>query len=155
MNFIFATITFFAICLPNTLFSQNINSKIETETLKKMEYDWLSAEFKLDTAAISRMMDDSFISINESGISNKQEELNGTYKNIEQRLKNGHIVDSLYLDGFSVKFHAETAIVTFISVTKGKIKGTPFTNRRTRFYDVWIKRNGKWKAASSQVTPLH
>ena len=76
------------------------------------------------------------------------------YKNITQRNKNRHVVDSLYFEDWQVKIHGLTAIVTFISVTKGSIKDVPYTNRRTRMYDVWIRKEGTWKAISSQVTPI-
>jgi hypothetical protein len=135
--------------------SQATSSKNDTEKLKKLEYEWLMAEFKLDTATIAAMMDNTFIAIGPAGIGNKQQELTGIYENMSDRLKNNHVVDSLYLDDVRIKIYDNTAIITFVSVTKGRIKEVPFANRRTRMYDVWIKRNGQWKAVSSQVTPLH
>jgi hypothetical protein len=86
-------------------------------------------------------MDQAFIAIGIYSVSTNQEELNGIYKNISQRLKDGHVVDSLYLDNVTIKIHGNTAIVTFTSVTKGRIKDIPFTDRRTQFYDVWIRKN--------------
>ena len=143
------------ICLlPLHLISQDVNFKNDSTTIRNLEYNWLISEFKLDTATISKMMDTGFISIGVNSISNKQEELDGTYKNISQRLKNNHFVDSLYFDDFQIKIHGTTAIVTYISVTKGTIKGVPFSNRRTRIYDVWVKKNNQWKAISSQITPI-
>jgi len=122
--------------------------------IKKLETGWLSAEFRLDTATIASMMDDAFISVNVTGIANKQQELDGIYQHISQRIKENHVVDSLYLDDMRVQLYGDAAIVTFVSVTRGRIKDIPFQNRRTRFYDVWIKRKGQWKAVSSQGTPL-
>jgi hypothetical protein len=146
-----ASIALAILCIfPRESLSQNS----DIEILKKMEYDWLMAEFKLDTATIAPMMDEKFMAIGLTSVSNKQEELNGIYENISQRLKNNHLVDSLYLDNYNVQIFDNTAIVTFISVTKGRINDVPFANRRTRMYDVWIKRNGKWKAVSSQVSPI-
>ena len=58
--------------LPLFIFAQS-----NEEQLKKLEYDWLMAEFKNDTAAISKMMDDQFIAIGLSGIATKQQELDG------------------------------------------------------------------------------
>ncbi|MEO8403998.1 MAG: nuclear transport factor 2 family protein [Chitinophagaceae bacterium] len=126
----------------------------DVAALKKLEYDWLVAEFKLDTAAIAPMMDECFISVGLNGVSGKQEDLKGMYDNISSRLKNDHIVDSFFFDDFRVQMHDHTAIVTFFTVTSGHIKNVPFENRRTRFYDVWIKRKGQWKAVSSQGTPV-
>jgi ketosteroid isomerase-like protein len=116
--------------------------------------DWLIAEFKNDTATVAKMMDESFMAVGLSRIFSKQEELEGIHKTISQRMKDDHIVDSLYFEDVHIRIHGNTAIVTFISVTKGRIKDVPFANRRTRMYDVWIRRNGEWKAVSSQVTPL-
>ena len=113
------------------------------------------AEFRVDTAAISKMMDKDFIAIGKSGISSKQQELNGIFKEMSQRKRNQHIVDSLYFEDSHIAIYGQTAVVTFISVTKGKVKEVPFAKRRTRMYDVWIKKNGLWKAVSSQVTPLN
>jgi len=141
--------------MPYLSYSQKSDTNNDTGVLRKMEYDWLIAEFKLDTSTISKMMDKSFIAIGANSISNKQEELDGIHENISQRLKNNHIVDSLYFEDFHVKIHGATAIVTFISVTAGRIKDIPFTNRRTRFYDVWVKKDGQWKAVSSQATAIH
>lgn len=126
----------------------------DEEVLKNLEYDWLMAEFRMDTSAISKMMHDRFISIGLSSISSKQQELNGIYINMSQRKKNQHVVDSLHFEDWHAIIHGSTAIVTFISVTRGKVKDVPFANRRTRMFDVWIKQNGHWKAVSSQVTAI-
>ncbi|MFT3912287.1 MAG: nuclear transport factor 2 family protein [Ferruginibacter sp.] len=142
-------------CITKESVSQKVNSGNDTETLKKMEYDWLMAEFRLDTATIAAMIDETFIAVGATGSSGKQEELKGIYETMSQRLKNEHVVDSLYLDDMRIQIYDNTAVVTFFSVTKGSIKGVPFENRRTRMYDVWVKRNGQWKAVSSQVTPIH
>ena len=74
---------------------------------------------------------------------------------MSQRKRNMHVVDSLYFEDWHVAIYGQTAVVTFISVTNGKIKGVAFNERRTRMYDVWIKKQGSWKAVSSQVTPLN
>lgn len=148
-------ISLLMICaVPGKSKAQNMSAQKDMEQLKKMEYDWLIAEFKLDTATIAAMMDKKFIAVGLNSVNNKQQELDGIYENISQRLKNNHVVDSLYLDDMHIEMYDNTAIVTFISVTKGSIKKVPFENRRTRMYDVWIKRNGQWKAVSSQVTPI-
>jgi C-terminal processing protease CtpA/Prc len=128
--------------------------RTDENVLRRMEYDWLMAEFRVDTVTISKMMDESFISIGESGVSNKHQELAGIFRNMQERKMKGHIVDSLYLDDFTVRIYGDVAMVTFVSVTKGVKDKEFFYNRRTRMYDVWIKKKGIWKAVSSQVTPL-
>jgi hypothetical protein len=69
--------------------------------------------------------------------------------------KDNHVIDSLYLDDFKVEVYDITAIATYYTVTKGRVKGVPFQNRRTRWYDVWVKRNGEWKWVASQGTSIN
>jgi hypothetical protein len=136
-------------------FSQRKPSKVDKEKLSKLEYDWIVAEFKLDTVVLSSILDESFISIDDTGILDKQQELKEVYESVIQMRKSEHLIDSLYLDSVHIQTYKKFAVVTFIAVTKGRIKNIPFQNRRTRFYDVWIKKGGDWKAVSSQVTRLH
>ncbi len=125
--------------------------KNDKEQLLALEYKWLKAEFSLDTAYLSTLMDDSFMSISASGISNKHEELLDYYNTISQRLKDSIFIDSFRLENAIVNLYGNTAVVTFVVHTFRKDKGVP-VQRKTRFYDVWIKRNGKWKAIASQGT---
>lgn len=125
----------------------------DKKQLLALEYNWLKAEFSLDTAYLSTLMDDSFIAITANGTSGKKEELADMYQTISQRLKDSIIIDSFRLENSIVNLYGTTAVVTFIVHTFRKEKGIA-TERRTRFYDVWIKRNGKWKAVSSQGTKV-
>ena len=62
-------------------------------------------------------------------------------------------LDPVKLEDASVKLYDNTAVAIFIVHTYKKEKGKP-TEKRTRFYDVWIKRNGKWLAVASQGTTM-
>ncbi len=123
------------------------------ETILRLEKKWLDAEFRLDTASIAPLLHPRFISINGSRISGKQEELKGIYEHISTMQKDGVILDSLRLEDTQVRLYDSTAIATFIVHTFKKDKGKP-VEKRTQFYDVWIKRTGQWKAVSSQGTVL-
>jgi len=136
-------------------FAQTTTITDDKSMIRQLEYDWLQAEFRLDTASISAMMDETFVAVAGAGLQNKQRELEGIYANMSHRKKINHTVDSLYLDDIRIEVYGATAVVTFISVTSGKISDVPFQDRRTRIYDVWIKREGNWKAVSSQATPLN
>lgn len=123
------------------------------EELLLLERKWLEAEFVLDTAYISTLLDSTFIGISANSISGRQEELKGMYDNISAMRKDSVFLDSLKLEDAVVNVYDNSAVVTFIVHTYKKEKGRP-TEKRTRFYDVWINRNGKWKAVSSQGTQL-
>lgn len=67
-----------------TLCAQNVKpsktgSVNDREQLLKLENDWLKAEFVLDTAFLSSVMDKTFIGISTEGVHNKQEDLLDMY----------------------------------------------------------------------------
>ncbi|MEO6539380.1 MAG: nuclear transport factor 2 family protein [Ferruginibacter sp.] len=128
----------------------------ENETKKELlslERKWLEAEFKLDTAYIATLLDTDFISISADHISNKSEELKGMYDNISAMRRDSIFLDSMKFEDDMVNLYDNTAVVTFIVHTYKKNKGRP-TEKRMRFYDIWINRNGKWKAVSAQGTVI-
>lgn len=75
------------------------------------------------------------------------------YDNISAMRKDSIFLDSLQLEDAITNVYGNTAVVTFIVHTYKKDKGKP-TKKRTRFYDIWINRNGSWKAVSSQGTSV-
>ena len=133
----------------------NLSVNKNSALLYQLEYDAIVAEFAMDTAAISSIMDADFINIRPNKISSKQEELAGMYENFRRRKERGHTIDSFYLDKFRTEFFDHTAIVTFHIVTKGVEDNKPYANKRTAFYDVWVKRNGVWKLVSMQATRVN
>lgn len=60
-------------------------------------------------------------------------------------------MDSVKLEDGKVELYNNTAVVIFIVPTFKKDKVKP-TEKRTRFYHVWVNRNSKWKAVVSQGT---
>lgn len=125
----------------------------EKRELLNLEYEWLNKEFALDTAFLSSIMDSTFIGVSDNGIKNKQEDLISMYNNIDQRIKNGIVIDSFRLEDEVVNIYSNSAVVTFIVHTYRHNNDT-LIERKTRFYDVWIKRGDKWRAVSSQGTPI-
>jgi hypothetical protein len=124
------------------------------EQIRQLEEKAFDAEFKLDTATIAAMMDENFISVSLEKINSRQEELTGIYRKVSQMKVEDHVIDSLYLDDFRVRLYDNTAVASFFSVSRGTIKGIPFENRRMRWLDIWVKRNGDWKWVASQGTML-
>ena len=126
------------------------DDKRELLTLEKR---WLEKEFSLDSAFLSSIMDSTFIDISEDGVKNKEEDLLSMYNTIDKRIKNGIVIDSFKLENDIINVYSNSAVVTFIVHTY-RHTGDTMIERKTRFYDVWIKRGGKWKAVSSQGTPV-
>jgi ketosteroid isomerase-like protein len=58
------------------------------------------------------------------------------------------------LSGLDVKLQGDTAVVTGLTHNKGKDeKGVAF-DRKIRFTDVWVKRDGRWQILSSHGTDV-
>ena len=123
------------------------------EQLLSLERKWLEAEFALDTAYLSTLLDSTFIGISTDHISNKQQNLKVMYDNIGAMRKDSIFLDSMKLEDAIVNVYDNTAVATFVIHTYKKNKGKS-VEKWTRFYDVWINRNGNWKAVSSQGTVI-
>lgn len=122
--------------------------------LEKLERQWLEHEFKLDTAFVSGLLDEAFISINDDDTSNKQNELAGVYAKMAGQQRDSIFVDSFQFEApFIANVQGNFAVVIFTVHSYKKDHGKP-VERRTRFHDTWIYRGGSWKALSSQATPL-
>lgn len=127
------------------------NLKVENtkQQLISLERKWLEYEFALDTASIAKFLDEDFISISATDTSNKQMELEGIYKNISAMRSDSIFIDSFKIeDPFIIKQFDNTAITIFICHTYKTAKGK-HQEKKTKFYDVWRKENGEWKAMSS------
>lgn len=133
--------------------SKDLSADQTKDSLLLLERKWLEAEFALDTAYISSLLDSTFISISADHISNKQQELKGIYENISAMRKDSIFLDSMKFEEPLVHIYDNTAVTSFIVHTYKKDRGRT-TEKRTRFYDVWIKRGEAWKAISSQGTKL-
>jgi hypothetical protein len=121
------------------------------QQLLDFEREFLNKEFALDTAFLSSLMDSTFIDVTEDGIKTKQEDLLSIYNNIDQRIRNGIVIDSFRLQDEVVNVYAGSAVVTFIVCTY-RHSTDSIIKRRTRFYDVWTKRGADWKLVASQGT---
>ena len=125
----------------------------DKQELLNLEREWLDKEFALDTTFLSTIMDSTFIGISDDGVKNKKEDLISMYNNIDQRIKNGIVLDSFKLENEIVNIYSNSAVVTFVVHTYRHSSDT-LIERKTRFYDVWVNRDNKWKAVSSQGTPI-
>lgn len=64
------------------------------------------------------------------------------------------LYESFDVDDLSVRIYGETAVVTGLSIPKGKnAKGEPIRGR-FRFLRVWVKRAGEWRAVAFEGTRI-
>jgi ketosteroid isomerase-like protein len=120
-------------------------SKAEQEVLKVLD-EWIEALKRNDGPALDRMVSDDFHIVTADGRTrDKQEELEPS--------KSGQIkFEQLTAENVKVFVSGDTAIATGIGIFKGTAHGRPFAGREL-FFDVYQKRNGRWKVLASRSTP--
>ena len=135
-------------CNPNPTSSSN-----EVKKLLDLEHEAIEKEFQNDTTFLSSIMDSTFIELSEDSVKNKSEVLKTIFQDNIHKLENKISLDSFRLEEPIVHVYGDASVVTFILHTFRKKEDSLF-QRRTRFYDVWVKRQGEWKAVTWQGTPL-
>jgi hypothetical protein len=129
--------------------NKKIDSSNESQQLFSLERQAISREFQNDTAYLSSLMDSTFIELSRGKIKNKHDVLRTIYQDNVANQQNQISRDSFLLQDSVIHVYGNTAVITFIMQTYNR-KGDSSFIRRTRFYDVWVKRNNGWKAITWQ-----
>ena len=111
-------------------------------TLLYLERDWNQAEMKQDAAWFERTLAEDYTGVDSSTGKpvNKVQNIEGIKKTTTA---------SANLSGLDVRMQGDTAVITGLTHNTGKDdKGLPY-DRKIRFTDVWVKRDGKWVVLSS------
>ena len=118
------------------------------QVVKKMNFDWLNAYPKRDTAVLSSILADDFIMINPNG--NKQTKAD----NLANMLDPSVETTKVSFDSVDVKQLTPDVIVlnAWLNFTF-KANGAELTGKNC-YQDVYMRRNGKWLAVFAHVTSL-
>jgi ketosteroid isomerase-like protein len=119
----------------------------ERTALLYLERDWNQAEMKQDAAWFERSLADEF-----TGVDSQTGKPTTKVQNIADLKKT--TTASAELSGLDVKLQGDTAVVTGVTHNKGKDDKGALFDRRIRFTDVWVKRDGRWVVLSSQGTDV-
>jgi ketosteroid isomerase-like protein len=122
------------------------NSSSE-ESIKFLEDAWVNAIVHRDVNALNYIMADDFAGISPNGYPYTKEEA------ITDVRSGSYVVKSMALDDVKVRLYGDIALVTFYQNEKSKF-GDEDHSGRYSFTDVWVKRDGTWKAIASQGTPV-
>jgi ketosteroid isomerase-like protein len=119
----------------------------DEQTITQMENDWATALTKRDMATIDRMEATDYMFISPDGsLSNKTES--------DAMIKSGDVViASFKIDDLKVRINGDTAVVHGLETEKSSYKGTD-TSGQYRFTDVFVKRNGTWRALATHVSKV-
>jgi ketosteroid isomerase-like protein len=119
----------------------------DEQTITKMETDWGMALTKRDMATIDRMeATDYMFTAPDGSLSNKTES--------DAMFKSGDMmIESFKIDDLKVRINGDTAVVHGLETEKSSYKGTD-TSGQYRFTDVFVKRNGTWRALTTHVSKV-
>ena len=117
------------------------------QILIRMEQDWSQADLQKDASALNRILAEDWIGIDFEGtILNKVQALQGIGSGSGS-------LQSTVLRDMRVRVYGNTAVVTGTDTEKGEYHGKDSSGRYC-WTDVFVRRNGRWQAVSSQSTKL-
>lgn len=136
--------------MTNTLFAQTKmkNARV-VETLIQMERDWSEADVKKDAAALKRILAEDWTGIDFQGtVLTKAEVL----KQVDLH-SDATETESTALGDMKIRIFGNTALVSGTEIEKSQYKGKDSSGTYI-WTDVFVLRNGRWQAVSSQSTKL-
>ncbi|MFZ6760126.1 nuclear transport factor 2 family protein [Undibacterium sp. Ji50W] len=115
--------------------------------LKRLSDAWDQAIIRKDRAAIESNMTEDFRQIDGSGdIETKASFVDGL---VSDKL----VLDPYTVEDFEVRLYDNVALLSGRSHMTGRYDGKPFKSHY-RYIDIYIKRNGKWKIVSVQISKI-
>ena len=142
------TVRIFLLVILSTtfLFAQNSTQSVE-EKIVALEKAWNQAYKAGDAKALSGILDDAIVLVQDDGSINTKAEFLQSFKapsaNEEQ----------VAPESISVRVHGQTAVAVGIFAAKGSRKGKSYVHRE-RFVDTWLLKNGNWVCIASNATPI-
>jgi len=124
-----------------------VDSAARRSRVLALESAWGMAEKNKDAKALDALLDYSLTYIDFDGtLKTKTDFLAGVMAPSDNREE--EVVESM-----SARVYGDTAVVIGVYRVKGVDKGKPY-QRRGRFTDTWVSRNGLWVCVASQYTLL-
>lgn len=117
------------------------------QIISQIEQDWGVALMKHDVAAIDQIVSPDWMMTDPEGaLADKTQ--------TDADLKSGVLtIESFKIDDLKVHVDGDTAVVFGLETEKSSYKGTD-SSGQYRFTDVFVKRNGVWKAIATHVTKV-
>jgi hypothetical protein len=117
------------------------------QILIQMEHDWSQADTQKDAAALNRILAEDWIGIDFEGtVLTKPQALRGIGSDSGS-------LESTVLSDMTVRVYGNAAIVTGTDTEKSEYHGQDSSGQYL-WTDVFVFRNGRWQAVSSQSTKL-
>ena len=112
-----------------------------------LEKAWNQAYKAGDTRALSDLLDDNIVLINDDGSTQTKREFLDSVKASNSQEQQGAP------ESLTVRVFGDTAVATGVFKATGLGGGKHYT-RRERFVDTWVLKNGKWVCVATNATPI-
>jgi ketosteroid isomerase-like protein len=114
-----------------------------------MEKDWSEADVKKDAAALERILADDWIGIDFQGVVLDKPEV------LKQVALHSDVTETetTEMEQMKIRLFGNTAIVSGTEIETSQYKGKDSSGKYA-WTDVFVRRNGRWQAVSSQSTKL-
>jgi len=124
------------------------NALDDNATIWYLEQDWNDAVLKKDKAWFEKYFASDYSSIDATtgNLANKAQDIAGS---VSDKLT----MELVETTDMNIRVDGDRAIVTGIFHTKGRDEKGPF-DRKMRYTDTWLKRDGRWLAWASQATNI-
>jgi hypothetical protein len=144
---LFVIVTVFLLLSASTARPVKAADSSDAEFIKFLEDAWVNAIVHKNIDVLNRVMAEDFKGVSANGQQyTKQEAITDVRSGF-------YAVESMQLQNVSVSVLGEMALVKFYQNEKSKL-GEENSGGRYAFTDVWVKRDGEWRAISSQGTPV-
>ena len=119
---------------------------METELIK-LEQEFSKAIVNNDAQAVDRFVTADWVIVDpDGGIVDRARFL--------EVIRSGALVhEAMDSTDFRIKVYGDTAVVTAVTVTKGKFMGQAYSSRE-RATDVFVKQNESWRCALTHLTRM-
>jgi ketosteroid isomerase-like protein len=121
--------------------AQGSSSAAERE-LRRLEDEWGRAVIQRDAALFRRLIAPTMVYSDERGVFTREQV-------IAENTTGADTVESATNEDMHVHLYGNTAVVTGVLVMKGHGPDGRF-ERRYRFTDTWLRRNGRWQVIAAQ-----
>lgn len=134
------------LCAAN-LFAQTDSTSATQSKIVALEKAWNQAYKLGDTRALSALLDEAIILVEDDGSVKTRSEFLSTVK-----ASTGN-EEQVEPESITVRLFGQTAVALGVFAARGTRNGKPYVHRE-RFVDTWILKNGNWVCIATNATPI-
>jgi ketosteroid isomerase-like protein len=118
------------------------NAAADERAIRRLEDDWTRGVVRRDAAVFRRLLDPRFVYTEDAAVMNGDELTKAVVAGPDT-------VTRATNEEMRLLMHGNVGVVIGVLRLVGHAKGKPF-DRRYRFTDTWVKKNGAWRIVAAQ-----